>query len=83
VVGDVKATLAGLLPLVEQKLDGTHLAQTREHYVKARKALYNRAAPGKGLIHPQQVAKAINDQAEKDAFSPATLFSGVNRKTMS
>jgi pyruvate dehydrogenase (quinone) len=29
VVGDVKATLAALLPLLEQKRDGTHLAQAR------------------------------------------------------
>src|SRR6202008_1669704 len=57
VVGDVKATLAALLPLLEQKRDGTHLARAREHYVKARKALDDLAAPGRGLIHPQQVAK--------------------------
>src|ERR1700758_765527 len=46
VVGDVKATLTALLPLLEQKRDGTHLAQAREHYVKARKALDDLAAPG-------------------------------------
>ena len=65
VVGDVKATLTALLPLLEQKRDGTHLAQAREHYAKARKALDDLAVgtPGKGLIHPQQIAKAISDQA--------------------
>jgi pyruvate dehydrogenase (quinone) len=67
VVGDVKATLAALLPLLEQKRDGTHLARAREHYVKARKALDDLAAPGRGLIHPQQVAKAISDHAAEDA----------------
>jgi pyruvate dehydrogenase (quinone) len=66
VVGDVKATLTALLPLLEQKRDSTHLAQAREHYATARKALDDLAAPGKGLIHPQQVAKAISDQAARD-----------------
>ena len=70
VVGDVKATLAALLPLLKQKPDGTHLMQAREHYAKARKALDDLAvgAPGKGLIHPQQIAKAISDQATEDAI---------------
>src|SRR5262249_21509030 len=67
VVGDVKATLTALLPLLKQKWDGAHLAQAREHYAKARKALDDLAAPGKGVIHPQQVAKAISDHAAVDA----------------
>jgi len=67
VVGDVKATLAALLPLLEAKRDATHLAQAREHYARARKALDELAAPGKGLIHPQQIAKAISNQAAEDA----------------
>ena len=69
VVGDVRATLAALLPLLEQKRDGTHLAQARQHYAKARKALDELAVgtPGKRLIHPQQIAKAISDHAAEDA----------------
>lgn len=67
VVGDVKATLSALLPLLQQKRDSTHLAQAREHYARARKALDDLAAPGKGLIHPQQIAKAISDHAAEDA----------------
>jgi pyruvate dehydrogenase (quinone) len=67
VVGDIKATLAGLLPLLEQKTDVMHLAQARKHYAKARKALDDLAAQGKGLIHPQQIAKAISDHAAEDA----------------
>jgi pyruvate dehydrogenase (quinone) len=67
VVGDVKATLTALLPLLQQKWDGAHLGQAREHYAKARKALDELAAPGKGLIHPQQIAKAISDHAAEDA----------------
>jgi len=67
VVGDVKATLTALLPLLEAKRDATHLAQAREHYARARKALDELAAPGRGLIHPQQVARAISDHAAADA----------------
>ena len=69
VVGDVRATLAVLLPLLEQKRDGAHLAQAREHYAKARKELDRLAqgTPGKRLLHPQQIAKAVSDQAAADA----------------
>jgi pyruvate dehydrogenase (quinone) len=69
VVGDVRATLVALLPLLDQKRDGTHLAQAQQHYAKARKALDDLAVgtPGKRLIHPQQIAKAISDQAAEDA----------------
>ena len=69
VVGDVRTTLAALLPLLDQKRDGTHLAQAQQHYAKVRKALDDLAVgtPGKRLIHPQQVAKAISDQAAEDA----------------
>lgn len=69
IVGDVRATLAALLPMLEQKRDSSHLAQARGHYAKARKALDELAvsARGKGLIHPQQVAKAISDHAAEDA----------------
>jgi pyruvate dehydrogenase (quinone) len=70
VVGDVRATLAALLPLLQQKRDGAHLAQAREHYDKVRKALDDLAvgSSGKRLIHPQQIAKAISEQAAEDAI---------------
>src|ERR1700704_2277135 len=69
VVGDVRATLEALLPLLQQKRDAAHLAQAREHYAEARKALDDLAvgSPGKGLIHPQQIAKAISEHAADDA----------------
>src|SRR6201993_4687422 len=57
VVGDVRATLEALVPLLQQKRDGSHLAQAQQHYAKTRKELDDlaRGTPGKGLIHPQQV----------------------------
>jgi pyruvate dehydrogenase (quinone) len=71
VVGDVRMTLAALLPLLDQKRDGAHLAQAQRHYAKVRKALDDLAVgtgtPGKRLIHPQQVAKAISEHAAEDA----------------
>src|SRR5215475_6051212 len=69
IVGDVRATLAALLPLLKQKRDGTHLVKAQRHYAKARKGLDELAAGkrGKRLIHPQQVAKAISDLAAEDA----------------
>jgi len=70
VVGDVKATLAALLPLLQQQSNGTHLTQAREHYAKARKGLDDLAVgtSGRKPIHPQQVAKAISDKAAEDAI---------------
>jgi pyruvate dehydrogenase (quinone) len=69
IVGDVRATLQALLPLLKLKDDDTHLKQAQRHYAKARKSLDELAVgtPGKRLIHPQQVAKAISDLAAEDA----------------
>jgi pyruvate dehydrogenase (quinone) len=70
VVGDVRATLEMLLPNIKEKRNRTHLDQATEHYRKARKDLDELAVgkPGRRLIHPQQVAKAINDHATADAI---------------
>ena len=70
VVGDVRPTLTALLPLLKQKRDGTHLARAQQHYAKSRKELDHLAkgTPGKRLLHPQQIAKAISDQAAADAI---------------
>ena len=70
VVGDVRATLTALLPLLKQKRDGTHLARAQQHYAKSRKELDHLAkgTPGKRLLHPQQIAKAISDQAAADTI---------------
>ncbi len=68
VTGDVKTTITALLPLLKEGRDSAHLSQAREHYAKTRKSLDDLAIgkPGKRL-HPQQIAKAINDQAAVDA----------------
>ena len=63
------ATLDALLPLLKEKTDRGHLDEAVEHYSKARNGLDDLAVgkPGKKLIHPQQVAKALSDLATEDA----------------
>ena len=69
VVGDVGETLKALLPRLKQKTDDTFLKQAQQHYAHSRKQLDKLAVgtPGKRLIHPQQIAKAISDHAAQDA----------------
>jgi pyruvate dehydrogenase (quinone) len=69
IVGDVGPTLAALLPLLQEKRDRAHLDRATEHYRKTRKSLDDLAVgrPGRRPIHPQQVVKAISDQAADDA----------------
>ncbi len=69
VVGGVAETLRALLPLVAGKMDGRHLDQALAHYRKARAGFDDQASGGgrAGLVHPQQVAKALSDLAVEDA----------------
>lgn len=68
VIGDVRETLAALLPKLEPKADSTHLDKARDHYQKARKSLDDLASgrPG-GRIHPQHVARVLGELAADDA----------------
>jgi pyruvate dehydrogenase (quinone) len=68
-VGDVGSTIDSLLPLLNEKLERHHLDRAVEHYRKALKDFDELASwkPGDELIHPQQVAKALSDQATEDA----------------
>src|SRR3979490_2979155 len=54
VVGDVRATLEALVPLLNEKRDRTHLDQATQHYRKARKGLDELAVgtPGRRPITP-------------------------------
>lgn len=69
-VGDVKATIDALMPLLKSKADSTHLNQAVNHYHSARKKLDDLATgtPGKKLIHPQYLARIIDEQASQDAI---------------
>jgi pyruvate dehydrogenase (quinone) len=70
IVGDVRATIEALLPLLQGKRDRAHLDKAVAHYRRARKDLDELALgkPGKRPIHPQQVAKAISNLASDDAI---------------
>ena len=69
IVGDVGATLDALLPLLQTKSDRRHLDRAVEHFKSVRRDLDELAkgTPGRKLIHPQQVTKALSDFAADDA----------------
>jgi pyruvate dehydrogenase (quinone) len=68
-VGDVKCTLAALSPKVCAKTDDAHLSASLKHYAEARKGLDDLATgeSGEKLIHPQYVAKVLDELAAEDA----------------
>jgi len=70
VIGDVKATLQGLLPLVSEKEDDAHLNRFVSHYQDVRKGLDELAVghPGRKPMHPQYVAKVVDELAADDAI---------------
>ena len=69
IIGDVKATLRGLLPLVTGKEDDAHLKRFVSHYQDVRKGLDELAVghPGRKPMHPQYVAKVVDELAADDA----------------
>jgi pyruvate dehydrogenase (quinone) len=68
-VGNVKDTLEVLTPLIESKADRSYLDTCLNHYKNARKSLDDLAVgePGKSPIHPQYVAKVLDEVAAEDA----------------
>ena len=69
-IGDVKATLAAVLPLLETKTEDAHLKKCVHHYEGVRKELDSLAVghPGRKPIHPQFLAKTIDEAASSDAI---------------
>src|SRR5712672_366727 len=69
-IGDVKTTLTALIPKLQMKNNATHLNHSLEHYREARKGLDDLATgePGRKPIHPQYVAKMLDELAAKDAI---------------
>jgi pyruvate dehydrogenase (quinone) len=69
IVGDVKTTLAALLPLLERKTRRDHLESALAHYRRARQGLDDLAVGPAGVppIHPQFLARAIDTHAAPDA----------------
>jgi pyruvate dehydrogenase (quinone) len=69
-VGDTKATLCALLPHLRQNQFESHLKESLEHYQKTRKGLDDLATAksGKRPIHPQYVARVLDQLAAEDAI---------------
>ncbi|SES94965.1 pyruvate dehydrogenase (quinone) [Hymenobacter actinosclerus] len=69
-VGDVGATLRALLPLLNHKRDRDHLTKAQENYREARQDLDELATgkPGDTSMHPQYVARLLNEHAAEDAI---------------
>jgi pyruvate dehydrogenase (quinone) len=68
-VGDVKTTIVALHPLLDSKSHDGHLTASLKDYGEARKGLDDLAAgePGQKPIHPQYVAKVLDELAAEDA----------------
>lgn len=76
-VGDVRATAEALLPHIARKDDRGHLDDALAHYRKTRAKLDDLAVPTKPgrPIHPQYLAKLLNDHAAGDAIFTADVGS--------
>jgi pyruvate dehydrogenase (quinone) len=70
IIGDVKATLRALLPHLDEKEDDEHLKRFISHYQDVRKGLDELAVghPGRKPMHPQYVAKVVDELAAEDAI---------------
>ena len=74
-VGTVKETVAALLPKLTRKTERRFIDNARKHYASARKGLDELATPaGPGRpIHPQYLARMIDEVASDDAIFTADV----------
>ena len=74
VLGEVKATLAALLPRIADKPGRAHLDASLAHYREARTGL-DRLAQGKpgGRLHPQHLVRVLSEKASADAAFTADV----------
>ena len=68
-IGSVKETLLALTPLLGDKMERSHLDGCLEDYTKTRRELDELATgePGRTPIHPQYVAKLVDEIASESA----------------
>ncbi|MEJ1975911.1 MAG: hypothetical protein WDN49_07175 [Acetobacteraceae bacterium] len=78
-VGDVKATIAALLPKLQVKQERAHLDGSLADYRKAREGLDDLATgkAGHKPIHPQYLAKVISEKASDDAVFTVDVGTSV------
>jgi pyruvate dehydrogenase (quinone) len=76
-VGTVKDTIQALLPRLTAKSDSSHLERSLKHYEKARAGLDDLADNDRNRtpMHPQFVAKTIDELAAEDAVFLADVGS--------
>ena len=69
-IGDVKATLRAVLGKLDAKADDKHLQKFVRHYQEVRKGMDELAVghPGRKPIHPQYLAKMVDEVAAADAI---------------
>jgi pyruvate dehydrogenase (quinone) len=69
-IGSVKDTLEALSPLLDNKEDRSYLDDCLKDYLMARKGLNDLAKgePGRTPIHPQYVAKVLDELASESAI---------------
>ncbi len=68
-IGTVKETIAALLPKLGTRKDAGHLEDALKHYRSSREGLDELATgrPGSTPLHPQYVAKVLDEAAAEDA----------------
>jgi pyruvate dehydrogenase (quinone) len=78
-VGDVKDTIDALLPRLKSKRNRKHLERSLEHYRKARASLDSLAVNDhdRTPVHPQYVAKVVDNAAADDAVFTTDVGSPV------
>ena len=74
-VGDVRNTLTAVLPRLQTKTDAEHLDRSVDHYRTTRKELDELATdtPAAGPLHPQYLAKLLDEAAAPDAIFTADV----------
>jgi pyruvate dehydrogenase (quinone) len=78
-VGDVRATLTALNPLIRAKTDRTHLGRALDHYRRTRRQLDRLATDDRGRtpIRPEYVAATVDRLAAPDAIFTVDVGSPV------
>jgi pyruvate dehydrogenase (quinone) len=79
VLGDVREAVAALLPQIEGGRSGSFLEASRKHYATARAKLDELATPRPAAtpLHPQFVARVLNEVADDDAIFTADVGTPV------
>ncbi|MEO7007058.1 MAG: ubiquinone-dependent pyruvate dehydrogenase [Terrimesophilobacter sp.] len=69
-VGGIRETIDALLPHIQPKTDRAHLDEMLDHYQKTRRRLDELATPSpdKRPIHPQYLARLVDETATDDAI---------------